>query len=89
MAGREEAGGFNTRPPPWEVRQRVDRRRDRAIKLEGGAATADGDKYVGMVVQPAGYACVTVAGSLSALRRPSNGRLWPCLARARKIPVHV
>lgn len=45
VACRDE-GGFNTRPPPWEVRQRVDRRRDRAIKLEGGKATPDGDKYV-------------------------------------------
>lgn len=42
---REEEGGFNTRPPPWEVRQRVDRRRDRTIKLEAGkAAAAEGDK---------------------------------------------
>lgn len=41
----EETGGFNTRPPPWEVRQRVDRRRDKAIKLEAGKAATDGDKW--------------------------------------------
>lgn len=44
VLGREEEGGFNTRPPSWEVRQKVDRRRDRAIKLERGNPSADGDQ---------------------------------------------
>jgi hypothetical protein len=40
MPCREETGGFDTRPPPWEVRERVDRRRDRAIKLDADKAAA-------------------------------------------------
>jgi hypothetical protein len=43
---REETGGFDTRPAPFEVKQRVDRRRDRAMKLEmePGEAGTDGDR---------------------------------------------
>lgn len=31
---RGEVEGFDLRPPPYEVRQRVDRQRDRGIRLE-------------------------------------------------------
>jgi hypothetical protein len=46
VASREETGGFDTRPAPFEVKQRVDRRRDRAMKLEmePGEEAADGDR---------------------------------------------
>uniref|UniRef100_A0A383VSA4 Uncharacterized protein n=1 Tax=Tetradesmus obliquus TaxID=3088 RepID=A0A383VSA4_TETOB len=49
-APEEETGGFDTRPAPFEVKQRVDRRRDRTMRLEAepGEAGADGDRCVVM-----------------------------------------
>ncbi|WIA19714.1 hypothetical protein OEZ85_005640 [Tetradesmus obliquus] len=46
-APEEETGGFDTRPAPFEVKQRVDRRRDRTMRLESepGEAAADGDRW--------------------------------------------
>jgi hypothetical protein len=45
---REETGGFDTRPPHPEVRQRVDRWRDRQIRLESGKPDSGSDRCAGV-----------------------------------------
>jgi hypothetical protein len=78
---RREEGGFDARAPHPEVRQRVDRRRDRQLKLETGRASpaaGAADRCVRhtvsaasvLLMRSAGCACVAASDATSTAPEP-------------------